>query len=160
MKGLIVYESSHGCTEKCAGLLKNKLKFEMDILRLRDNPTPDLSVYDIVIIGGSIHAGMMNSRIKKFCDDYKNILKSKILGLYLCCMHEGETGLQQFENGFLPELREHALARGLFGGEFNFKKMNFFEKAIVRKVAKVQSSVSRIHEDEIQIFAEKINKSG
>lgn len=159
MKGLIVFESSHGCTEKCAGLLKGILKFETDLLRLRDNPSPDLSSYDMVIIGGSIHTGIINRRIKKFCDDYVDILKTKKLGLYMCCMHEGEIALQQFKAGFLPELRDHAIAKGFFGGEFNFSKMNIFEKAIIKKVAKVEDSISKIREDEIILFAEKINNA-
>ena len=158
MKAIIVFESTHGCTEKCAGMLKEKLQFDADIIRLKEHPSPDLDLYEIVIIGGSIHAGEMNTRVKKFCEKNLQILLSKKLGLYICCMHGGELALNQFEKGFPEKLRNRAEAIGLFGGEFNFSKMNFFEKAIVKKVAKVDKSVSKINMDEVILFAEKINK--
>jgi menaquinone-dependent protoporphyrinogen oxidase len=159
MKALIVFESAHGCTEKCAIKLRDQLLFATEVIRLRDNPNPSLDAYDAVIIGGSIHMGEINSRIRKFYENNLPVLKTKMLGLYICCMHEGETALQQFENSFPEELRTRANALGIFGGEFSFNKMNFFEKAIVKKIAKVDSSISRIREDEVFLFAEKMNKS-
>jgi menaquinone-dependent protoporphyrinogen oxidase len=157
MKALVVFESAHGCTEKCAGLLKEKLKITTDIVRLKDNPQPPLDNYAIIIIGGSIHMGEMNSRIRKFCNENHAELLKKGLALYICCMHEGDVAKQQFANGFDQELREHSAALGIFGGEFDFKKMNMFERAIVKKIAKVDSSVSKIRIDEVSKFAAMIN---
>ncbi|MCK5056889.1 MAG: hypothetical protein KAT34_09555 [Candidatus Aminicenantes bacterium] len=47
-------------------------------------------------------------------------------------------------------------AAGLFGGEFNFYMMNFLEKAIVKKVAGVTDSISKIKGDQINQFAAAI----
>ena len=71
-------------------------------------------------------------------------------------MEEGETAQKQFDEAYPAELRDHATASGFFGGAFNFERMNFLEKAIVKKVAKVSESVSKIRDDNILQFASKI----
>jgi menaquinone-dependent protoporphyrinogen oxidase len=68
-------------------------------------------------------------------------------------MEEGEKAQVQFANAYPAELREHASATGLFGGEFNLDMMNFLEKAIVKKVAGVTDNVSKINEEQIKKFA-------
>lgn len=82
---------------------------------------------------------------------------TKHLGLFLCCMFEGEKAEQQFEATYPKELREHSSANGLFGGEFMISKMNFLERQIVKKVAGVTSDVSKINVEEIERFANKYN---
>ena len=57
MATLIVYMTTHGCTEKATRLLMIQLKDDINIVNLEGFPDPDLSLYDRVIIGGSIHMG-------------------------------------------------------------------------------------------------------
>ncbi|SHI45248.1 Flavodoxin domain-containing protein [Desulfosporosinus lacus DSM 15449] len=83
---------------------------------------------------------------------------TKRLGLFLCCMFEGEKAAQQFETTYPKELREHSKANGLFGGEFMVSKMNFIERQIVKKVAGATSDVSKINVEEIERFAKKLNE--
>jgi len=78
---------------------------------------------------------------------------NKKLGLFLCCMEEGEKANEQFENAYPENLRKHATATGLFGGEFTFEKMNFLEKSIIKKISKISESVSKINEKAINEFA-------
>jgi len=80
-------------------------------------------------------------------------LKQKTLGLFLCCMEKGKKAQEQFDAAFSKGLRAHAAAQGLFGGEFDFSRMNFLERKIVKKVAGVEGSVSRISEEAIELFA-------
>lgn len=159
MKGVVIYESLHGSTEKCAKILNIYLENELEIRKLKDSVDINLDEYDTVIIGGSIHHGVIQSRIEKFIKNNHVQLMGKNLGLYLCCMEEGETAIHQFERAFPSDLRKKAIARGLFGGEFNLKKMNYFEKKLARKIKGVKVSVSKINEDEIKKFAIKINKN-
>lgn len=158
MSTIIIYLSRHGCTEKTADILKQNLNDNVMILNLKDNIQLDLSIYDTVIIGGSIHAGKIQKKLAQFCKDHNNQLMRKKLGLYLCCMEEGAKAQQQMQNAFPENLREHASATGFFGGEFDFSKMNFLEKFIIKKVAKVKESVSTINKDAIKEFAGKIQK--
>jgi menaquinone-dependent protoporphyrinogen oxidase len=158
MKSIIIYESLHGSTEKCAMLLSEVLNSDTQIARLQEMDDIGINDFDIVIIGGSIHNGVIQLRIEDFIQKYNTQLLEKHIGLYLCCMEEGETARIQFERAFPSELRNKAIATGLFGGEFNLKKMSFFEKRLIRKLTGIRSSVSKIDADAIWAFAEKMNK--
>ncbi|MFC1650126.1 flavodoxin domain-containing protein [Candidatus Latescibacterota bacterium] len=159
MKTLIIFASKHGCAEECAHKLKDKLSGETYIINIKDQSQIDLSNYGTVIIGGSIHAGKIQKNIIKFCRNNLSVLDSKKTGLYICCMEEGEKALKQFNDAFPAELIEHSTATGIFGGAFTFEKMNFIERYIIKKIAKIDKSVSKISEENITEFAAQIETS-
>jgi menaquinone-dependent protoporphyrinogen oxidase len=158
-KALIVYETLHGSSEKCALILKEQLRMETELVRLRENENIDLSAYDIIIFGGSIHMGVLHTRMRNFVKKNFDMLINKPHGFFLCCMEQGDAAKFQFENAYPEKLRLNSIANGLFGGEFIFKKMNAFERIFTRKVAKVSTSISRINFDEINKFVIKINEA-
>ena len=154
MRTAIIYMSKHGCTRHAAQVLKDRMSnADVESIDLKKNK-PSLDKYDCVVIGGSIHAGSVQKGIHDFCIRNLEILRRKKLGLYLCCMKEGMEAKEQFENAFPKELREHSSANGLFGGEFIFEKMNFIEKFLVKKIAKVDKSVSNLNKEAIHKFAD------
>jgi menaquinone-dependent protoporphyrinogen oxidase len=158
MKVLIVYCSSHGTTTKVALQLKRQLKGDVIVLNLNKAKLhSDVDLFDAVIIGGSIHAGSVQGRVKKFVKENLSVLKTKKMGLFLCCMREGHIAQEQFDNAFPVELRERAIATGIFGGEFLVSKMNFLEKQLVKRVGKVTTDTSRIDEQAIEDFATLFN---
>lgn len=157
MKTAIIYTSRHGCTEKCAQRLKSQLNKNSELVNLKTSSKILLDEYDRIIIGGSIHAGHLQKKVKKFCSQHADQLMQKKLGLFLCCMEDGDKANEQFADAFPAELRQHAAATGLFGGEFNFDRMNFLEKAIIKKVAHVSESVSKISEEKIKQFVREVN---
>jgi menaquinone-dependent protoporphyrinogen oxidase len=156
-KVLIAYETLHGSSQKCAMMLKEKLKHETELIRLKENENIDLSEYDILIVGGSIHMGVIHTRIKNFVKKNFDQIMEKPHGLFLCCMEEGDAARIQFENAFPEKLRSTSIANGLFGGEFIFRKMNLFQRTFTRRIARVSTSISRINFNEINKFVEKIN---
>ena len=159
MKTLILYTTSHGCTEKAVRELSPKLSGEVTIIDLKHFPSPCLDEYERVIIGGSIHAGQIQKRIRDFYTSNLNELRSKEIGLFICCMYEPEIAHEELQNAFPEELHQMAKAEGIFGGEFNFGKMNFIEKLLVRKIAKVSESVSKIDYLSIEQFANRMEKT-
>lgn len=100
--------------------------------------------------------GVIQKKISKFCTSNKELLLSKKLGLFICYMQilKGE---EEFQSNFSEDLRNHAIAHGLLGGEFLFEKMNFFERMIVRKIAGTNKSVSKLKSKAISEFIEKMN---
>jgi len=159
MKTAIIYMSKHGSTEKMVEMLKTKLiDSEIDVINLKEKKSPDISKYADIIIGGSIHVGTIQKRITKLIEKNMNILLNKKIALFLCCMYEDEKRIEQFNNSFPEELRNHSSANGLFGGEFVFEKMNFLEKTIVKKVSEYSSTVSKIDEKAIDEFVGKFQK--
>ncbi|MEH7505301.1 flavodoxin domain-containing protein [Neobacillus drentensis] len=158
MKSLIVYCSSHGTTEKAVRFLSESLEGEILAVDLkRDKVKYDLASFDNVIIGGSIHVGNIQRKIKQFIKNNLDTLLEKEIGLFLCCMHDGETAIEQFNNAFPQELRKNSAAMGLFGGEFLLSEMNFLEKQIVKKVSGATIDQSNLDNEAIKEFASKLN---
>ncbi len=153
MRTLIVYASSHGTTEKAARLLRGNLEDDVEIVNLKTDPAPQLEKFDLVIIGGSIHAGTLQKRVRKFVEKNLAALLQKRVALFLCCMEEGEKAWKQFEQAYRQELREASLANGLFGGEFIFSRMNFLERALIKKISGIKSDLSRLDLEAIKAFA-------
>ncbi len=159
MSTIICYMTSNGCTEKVSGLLKSKLAGEVKLANLKHEPEPDLESFSTIIIGGSIHAGRIQKKISSFCQQKEQMLLQKRIGLFICCMEEGEKAQAEFEQAYPESLRQSAAAIGCLGGEFNFERMNLIQRIIVRKVAKVSQTVSRLNQSAIDAFIEKINSS-
>ncbi|OGF48730.1 MAG: hypothetical protein A2231_01355 [Candidatus Firestonebacteria bacterium RIFOXYA2_FULL_40_8] len=154
MKTVILYSTRHGATKKCAELLKFKI-FGSEVVDIKEQPGFDIEPYDAVILGGSVQAGTVKRELKKFCEENRKMLFQKKLGLFVCCMYEGDKAQTQIQMNFSAELYESAVATDYFGGIFDFSTLNFFERFIVKAVAKVKENQFNIKEDRITKFAEK-----
>ena len=73
----------------------------------------------------------------------------------MCFMNNDLRDLE-FEDSFPIDLRRHAVANGLVGGEFLFEKMSPLEKDSVRKAKGIDESVYRIDKNAIHKFIEDI----
>lgn len=159
MKTLIIYATKHGTTKKIANMIAKKLKTsdDVELINVKDIKKYNLRVFDKVIIGGSIHAGDIQKNIKKFCEDNKDELKEKQLGLFITCMFNDENiKEEQLHKAYSKELRDASKAQSVFGGEFLFEKMNFIEKMMVKIIAKTNKTTSKINKDEIEKFTKKM----
>lgn len=158
MKTLIVYCSSQGTTEKAVSVLCENIEGEVLAVDLkRDKILFDLEDYDGVIIGGSIHAGEIQRKIKQFIKQHHDELLEKEVGLFLCCIRDGDIAVEQFNRAFPQDLRKNSVAMGLFGGEFLVSKMNFFERQVVKKVDSVIKDESHLNLNAIMEFALRYN---
>lgn len=153
MKTLILYLSKHGTTEKVARMIQSGLADEVTIVHLKQNRKPDLTSFQRVIIGTSVYAGTPSKSLMKFCLANLKELQTKELGLFVCGM-EPDKDKQQKElaNAFPAELVQIAKASVFAGGEFLFEKMNFFERMVIKKIAKTSVSISRIDESSVKSF--------
>ena len=150
---LILFMSGSGTAEKAAAYLAEKLGGNSDLVNLRKQRPPALASYRRVIIGGSIRAGKIQKQLRSWVEKRSSELKTMELGLFLCCMEEGENAEKQFNEAYPEELRQAARATGLFGGAFDFDRLNFLEKGIIKKVAGVSEPVSKIDYEAIDKFA-------
>lgn len=149
MKTAILYATCHGTSRKVAEMLSDKLQIDKtDVYDLKNQKNFDINLYDTIVIGGSIHAGKIQSVIKKFCSENENILLQKRLGLYLCGMNEAGYE-KQLNDAYSEKLRSKAMFKINVGGEFLIDKMNFFERFIVKKVSKVTENTSKLDEQKI-----------
>lgn len=159
MKTLIVYATKHGCAEKCAKSLAEKLNGKVELYNLREGRAPQLKQYDKVIVGGSIYIGKIQKEVAEFCKNNICDLKDKKIGLFLCGMRSGNAAEEEISASFPKELLNISIARECFGGEFIFSKMNVIERFIVKKIAKTDKDISNISENNIGRFAQAMNNA-
>lgn len=152
---LIVYAGKYGTTERAAGIIKDNLPGAVTC-NLNKESCPNLEDFDWVVIGGSIYAGRVRKEVKKFCRVNLDRLLRKKLGLFICCMYDGEKAEKQFKEAFPEELRQAARASAIFGGQLSLEKVNFLEKFVIKNFIGVKESVSRFRPDEISEFARKL----
>lgn len=162
MRSLILFGSKYGTAEECAKKLKEKLKGDVDLINIKNSKEISISDYDKVIIGGSVYMGMINKEVKEFVECNKSELISKKIGLFMCCMSEGDKIIEQFNQNLPNEVLSAAKVKESFGGEFKFSKMNFFERQIIKMISKkdpkigkinVKNDFNRIDEEAINRFA-------
>ncbi|MFW6034834.1 MAG: flavodoxin domain-containing protein [Halothermotrichaceae bacterium] len=158
MKTLIAYATKHGAAGKCAEKLLKKLNGDVKLENLKKAKNIDISKYDQVIIGSSVYMGQIRKEARKFCEERLNELKEKTVGLFICCMSEEDTARKQIKDNYPEQLIEKATAVKNFGGGFDFNKMNFLERIIIKKMAGANESESNIIEENIERFAQLINE--
>jgi len=155
MKAAIIYVSKHGATEKVASSIAEKLSGEL--FSLNKNPNPDISGFETVILGSSIYAGQASGKMKAFCKANESVLLQKKIGLFVCGMQpDKEQRDKELKDAYSEALHEKSIASGFLGGEFSFEKMNFFERLIIKKIAKTTESVQQIDWDAVDDFVKKI----
>ena len=173
MKILITYATKYGAAEKCAHSIAEKLNGECDLVNLKKEQPRALSSYDKIIIGGSVYASNIQKEVKDFCEQNTALLLSKPLGLFLSCMGLNQQELtSNFKFSFSDELMEHATVADALGGVFDYNKMGFLEKQVIKIVGRRlkkqgradivldgKTNFSSISPERIEVFAEYMNKA-
>lgn len=155
---LIVFASEHGTVEKCARELFRLIDGKVDICDLNKRDIiPDLSGYDSIVIGGSIHSGKIQRVISDFCVTNLDLLINKRIGLFINCIYSGEKAIKQLEEAFPKELSDKAVVREYFGGEINELKLNYWEKIITKQMIDQENLVVSLSKEKIDHFAKTIS---
>jgi len=157
MKTAIIFISKHGTTQRVASEIEQKLR-ENDtlLINLAKEKATSLAEFDRIILGGSIHMGKVHKKTTAFIEKHHSTLLEKELGLFLCCMHEGQKAQEQYDLAFPEDLRKHAKSTGLMGFEYLLEKMGFLEKIMVKKITGKDQSFSKIDEKAIDHFVEEM----
>lgn len=159
MKTLIVYSSKYGSTAKCAASLSAKLKGEVDLCQLGQGmPSACLSDYDQIVIGGSIYMGRIQQEVALFCTQARDELAGKRIGLFICCMKEGEDAQIELARAFPPELFQAAIARETFGGEVTLRKLSLFDHFVIRWIARIKRDTRFFLPENINRFILQMNE--
>ena len=161
MNTAILYFSKHGTTEKVANLIAERLgKNQTEVIDLKKVKNPDIQSFDRIILGCGIYAGKPSKSFQDFCTRNLTTFLSKKIGLFVCGMEISvEKQQQELLNAYHTDLLQHATAKSFLGGEFNFEKMNFAERLIIKRIANINKNVSAIKKAEITSFVNLIKKS-
>lgn len=157
MKNLIVYSSRLGTAEKCALKLKSYFKNETTIVNLKSGEVPDLLLFDNIVIGGSIRIGKVQKEVIEFCQNNLDSLKKKTIGIFLC-MGENEDKFDEYlKSNFSQDFLGIVSVKGFFGGEFNYSKMNFLLRAMIRRMSRDKEE-PKLKDENIKKFVEDLEK--
>jgi len=154
-KILIAYATYYGSTEKTVKLMAEHLPGAA-LCNLKKDPWPSLDGFELVVVGGPIHAGKIHQAVRKFCRKNQEKLLAKKLALFITCMYEGQRAEQQFNQAFPEPLKAAAREKAILGGEFNLEKLNFIERFILKNFIGARESASRWQPEEIINFASRI----
>lgn len=153
MKTIILYSSKTGTTRRCAKLLQESLP-DATLIDLDKSFCNNLYVYDKVIIGSHIRAGMMSKSVKKFIDENEKTLLKKEYGIFISCATRDRAKLDEIFSQNLPEgVVENAKVMQSFGGELDPEKFKGFEKIIMKMVMKNSDNPQPVDFDKIDEFA-------
>lgn len=153
MKTLILFASNHGTTAKVSERISRLIGYnKCKTVNIQEMAPPPLDDFDTVIIGGSIHFGKVQKKIRQYCEKNLHLLLTKKLGLFICYMDKKHE-IDEYLGSFPTALIQHAHAEGYFGGAFKFEELNFLEKFIVRKKLGHKKSITRIDSQSINQFA-------
>lgn len=156
MKTIIIYTTNHGSVEHAAQMLKPRIPGDVELINMMKKEAPLLDEFDNVILGGSIYAGKIQSKLSQYAEKHLPELLTKRIGLFICAAQKEEISEKELVDSFPKDLIEHAICKEVFGYEIHFEDMNFFEKMIVRFVMKQHQSYSELSSEKINGFAETI----
>lgn len=157
MKGIIVYTTRHGCTEKAVKLIQLKASKEIKAVNLAFEKVPDLHHYDTVILGGPIYIGKLPKELSTFIHQNIELLKSKRLALFLCAGEQDPKAIEKlFSFAFTEELNKHAIYREALGGELHLDKLSFMTKLMLRIVKGINKDYSRLSEEKIEKLTKRM----
>lgn len=155
MKTLVLYTSKHGTTNQVATYINNS--FDGDLYDILQNKPTNLNQYDLIIIGGPVYMGTLNSKLKSYIDSNIDILINRQLALFLVCLKEEEVAAEQFNHAYGSKLLEHSLTDGFFGGQVQ-GKLSPLERFITFISFDKDSLAQKVDYTEIDRFINSIKK--
>lgn len=156
MKTLVAYTSKYGTTRKCAEKIAEQLPAGADLIDLRRVKVRSFDEYDSVVIGGPIYAGKVMSAVPTFCERYRAELLERTIGLFVCCLYEGETALTELDEAYPPWLNAHAVIRRAVGGAIEFARLGVVDRYLASKVAQISGDIYTVKEEELSSIASTI----
>ena len=155
MKTAILYGTRKGCTGRCAAMVQEQIGGG-DLFDVNKSSTVNLGDYDSVILGSSVWAGKIHSKMSRFVNKHLSTLLNKHVGLFIC---SGDRSVDYIRRNFPSDLVSHAEAKEHFGGELNIDDFGPLMRYILKKKAGVTRSYNRLDAEAISRFS-RVMQSG
>lgn len=157
MKLAVIYATKHGCTSEIASLIAQlHPNDEATLVSLKTNPHPDLTPFDVVILGGPVYFGQPLPAFRQFIQNHTSELASKPLGIFLVGLNE-KAALKSFEKVIPQKLINHAYAVAFVGGVLSFKTLSFWEKWLVKIIKGAGEELTLFKPELLKILQYKRN---
>ena len=157
MRVLIAYRSRYGTTASCARALASLLRSPSEIVDLGRTRAIDLQPFDVVVIGGSIYGGKILRQVPAFCERNREALLDKRIGVFICCLYQGEHARMQLRAAFPGWVLERSFAHALAGGELVHSKLTLIDRLLVQRLPQGRRDILRLNPEALQALADAVN---
>ena len=130
MQGIIIYKSKYGSTKQFSEWLREDTSF--DLFEISNVPN-DLKNYKVIIIGSSIHAGLIS--LEKWIIQNWELIKDKCVILMLTSATKDTRFIKMTMGKSLPEEIRKSIVLFPVGGRYLFKKMSIVDRMSIKIVA-------------------------
>lgn len=140
-KTLLAYQTKGGVTEesarKIADILRSKYQLEVDMIDLKEQKAPDITLYKNIVIGSGVRAGRVYDKAKKFLE---NDFNGKNVAFFVSSSMAGTPG--SHDNAKIRFV-EHTLAKypevnvvstEAFGGRIRYLRKTMLDNTDLAKV--------------------------
>jgi menaquinone-dependent protoporphyrinogen oxidase len=170
MKILIAYSSKSGTTRECAEELAKKLSTNEVTLVDIEKDAPDVTKYEIAIVGGYVRMGKLCKAMKKFVSDNADVLKETMHAFFLCCGLPESTDYY-LEKAISKDLLNSSISNMCFGGDLRIHKQKGLDKIIAKLILSgiknnnvaedmnEEMSIPAVVPENISRFADEIRRS-
>jgi menaquinone-dependent protoporphyrinogen oxidase len=139
---LIMYATKHGAVRYCAQQVEQRLADECELVDCSKQKRINISAFNRIIIGFSVHAGSIQPCILKFIRENLQELIQKQPGLFCSCLSKEEQAIGYFHKSIPAEIIQAARAIGMFGAIVDYSKMGLIEQFIMKRITKKPESYS------------------
>jgi menaquinone-dependent protoporphyrinogen oxidase len=153
---LIAYRTRYGTTERYARLLAERLPGESKLADLGHSRRLSPGDYGLILLGSPIYGGTILPGVSSFCERYREELLSRPVGLFICCLYEGERARAQLDSAFPDWLSLHAFGRWALGGEVRLERLNLLDRFLVRGLIRVQRDIAKMRPEAIEPIARRV----
>lgn len=133
MKILIAYSSKSGTTKECAEMLAQKLASNDVTLASLEDCSPDVTGFDIAIIGGYVRMGKLSKSVRNYITANETVLDATMHAFFLCCGLPESTEYY-FEKAIPKKLLDSSISNTCFGGDLRVNKQKGFDKFVAKLV--------------------------
>ena len=154
MKIVIAYSSKSGTVRECAEDLAKRLAPNDVTLADLDTDTPDLTSFEIIIVGGYVRMGKLSKKMTRFISENQNLLRETMHAFFLCCGLPESTEYY-FEKAIPHDLINSSISNACFGGDLRVNKQKGLDKFIAKMIIKEikNNNISEDMNDEMAIPA-------
>ena len=158
MRILIAYMSRYGTTEKYARRLAGRLPGEVTLADLRRPGRLSPAGFDLVLLGSPIYAGSLPGGVLRFCERHRSELARLRVGLFICCLYEGQKAQAQLDSAFPDWLALHAFGRWALGGEVRLRSLSLLDRLLVKAVVRPAADISRFRPEDLEPVLRRVEE--
>jgi menaquinone-dependent protoporphyrinogen oxidase len=153
---LIAYRTRYGTTERYARLLAERFPGESHLADLGRARRLSPGDYGLILLGSPIYGGSILPGISSFCERHRDELLSRPVGLFICCLYEGERARAQLDSAFPDWLSLHAFGRWALGGEVRLDRLNLLDRFLVRRLIRVERDIAKMRPEAVEPIAQRV----